>query len=96
MPYILKILLKIKGLLIFLANGRACCSLIMQHGLMVRKGGDPVVTHGWFVCPTVSMVTTSHATGLEKTIGKDGTLGERIESGHCMTAFEMAKSRLLL
>ena len=24
--------------------------------------------HGWFVCPTVSMVTTSHATGLEKTI----------------------------
>ena len=27
------------------------------------KGGDPVVTHEWFVCPTVSMVTTSHATG---------------------------------
>ena len=24
--------------------------------------------HGWFVCPTVSMVTTSHATGLEKTV----------------------------
>ena len=24
--------------------------------------------HGWFVCPTVSMVTTSNATGLEKTI----------------------------
>ena len=24
--------------------------------------------HGWFVCPTVSMVTISHATGLEKTI----------------------------
>ena len=22
---------------------------------------------GWFVCPTVSMVTTSKATGLEKT-----------------------------
>ena len=36
-----------------------------QHDLMVR---DPVVTHGWFVCPTVSMVTTSHATGLEKTL----------------------------
>ena len=30
--------------------------------------GDPVVTHGWFVCPTVSMVTTSHAPGLEKTL----------------------------
>ena len=27
-----------------------------------------MVTHGWFVCPTVSMVTTSHATGLEKTL----------------------------
>ena len=24
--------------------------------------------HGWFVCPTVSVVTTSHATGLEKTL----------------------------
>ena len=23
--------------------------------------------HGWYVCPTLSMVTTSHATGLEKT-----------------------------
>ena len=22
----------------------------------------------WFVCPTVSMVTTGHATGLEKTL----------------------------
>ena len=27
-----------------------------------------MVTHDWFVCPTVSMVTTSHATGLEKTL----------------------------
>ena len=27
-----------------------------------------MVTHGWFVCPTVSMVTTNHATGLEKTL----------------------------
>ena len=27
-----------------------------------------MVTHGLFVCPTVSMVTTSHATGLEKTL----------------------------
>ena len=27
-----------------------------------------MVKHGWFVCPTVSMVTTSHATGLEKTL----------------------------
>ena len=27
-----------------------------------------MVMHGGFVCPTVSMVTTSHATGLEKTI----------------------------
>ena len=24
--------------------------------------------HGWFVCPTVSMVTNIHATGLEKTL----------------------------
>ena len=39
-----------------------------QHDLMVRKGGDPVVTHSWFVCPTVSMVTTGHGTGLEKTL----------------------------
>ena len=39
-----------------------------QHNLMVRLGGDPVVTHDWFVCPTVSKVTTSHATGLEKTL----------------------------
>ena len=39
-----------------------------QHDLMVRSGGDPFVMHGWFVCPTVSMVTTSHATGLEKTL----------------------------
>ena len=27
-----------------------------------------MVTHDWFVCITVSMVTTSHATGLEKTL----------------------------
>ena len=27
-----------------------------------------VATHVWFVCPTVSMGTTSHATGLEKTL----------------------------
>ena len=27
-----------------------------------------MVTHGWFVCPTVSMVTISHATGLKKTL----------------------------
>ena len=39
-----------------------------QHNLMVRQGGDPVLTHGWFVCPIVSMVTTGHATGLEKTL----------------------------
>ena len=30
--------------------------------------GDPVIMHGWFVCPTVSMVSTSHAAGLEKTL----------------------------
>ena len=30
--------------------------------------GDPVITHGWFVCPPVSMVSTSHAAGLEKTL----------------------------
>ena len=35
---------------------------------MIRYGGDPVVMPVWFVCPTVSMVTTIHATGLEKTI----------------------------
>ena len=35
-----------------------------------------MVTHGWFVCPTVSMVTTSHATGLEKNLFTLGfTLG---------------------
>ena len=38
------------------------------------KGGDPVVMHGWFVCPTVSMVTTSHATGLEKTLLEETVL----------------------
>ena len=27
-----------------------------------------MVTVRWFVCPTVSMVTTGHATGLEKTL----------------------------
>ena len=27
-----------------------------------------MVTLGWFVCPSVSMVTTSKATGLEKTL----------------------------
>ena len=30
--------------------------------------GDPVVTLGWFVCPTVSMVTTSKVSSLEKTL----------------------------
>ena len=42
--------------------------------------------HGWFVCPTVSMVTTSQATVLEKTIewvvapGKEGVVGRCIWS----------------
>ena len=27
--------------------------------------------HDWFVCPTVSMVTTSHATGTEKTLSRN-------------------------
>ena len=27
-----------------------------------------MVTLGWFVCPSVSMVTTSKSTGLEKTL----------------------------
>ena len=38
-----------------------------QHDLMVRLEGDPVM-HGWFVCPSVSMVTTSRTTGLEMTL----------------------------
>ena len=32
-----------------------------------------MVKLGWFVCPTVSMVTTSHATGLKKTLSKIST-----------------------
>ena len=75
MPYILKTLLKIKSLELFLANGRACCQRPYQHDLVVRQGGDPVVTHGWFVCPTVSLVTS--ATGLEKTLLTHGLLGCR-------------------
>ena len=39
-----------------------------QHNLMERQGGDPVVTFCWFVCQTISMVTTSKPTGLEKTL----------------------------
>ena len=35
---------------------------------MVREGGNPVVKLERFVCPTVSMVTTSKATGPEKTL----------------------------
>ena len=30
-----------------------------------------MVTLGWFVCPSVSMVTTCKATGLEKTLLSD-------------------------
>ena len=30
--------------------------------------GDHVVPLGWFVCPTVSIVTTGKPTGLEKTL----------------------------
>ena len=30
-------------------------------------GGDPLLMLGWFVCPTVSLLTTSTATGLRKT-----------------------------
>ena len=33
-----------------------------------------MVMHGWFVCQTVSMVTTIHATGLEKTIAQSPSL----------------------
>ena len=32
------------------------------------KWSDKGDQHGWLVCPTVSLVTTSHATGLEKTL----------------------------
>ena len=35
--------------------------------------------HGWFVCPIVSMVTTSHVTGLEKTLL--GGMGYKTEGG---------------
>ena len=35
---------------------------------MVRSGADPVIRLGWFVCPTVSRVTTGRATRLEKTL----------------------------
>ena len=31
-------------------------------------GLDPVAILGWFVCPTVTMVTTIKAAGLEKTL----------------------------
>ena len=37
-------------------------------------------THGWFVCPTISMVTTSHATGLEKTLFRRLPLIESVKS----------------
>ena len=56
---------------------------------MVRKGGDPVVTHGWFVCPTVSMVTTSHATGLEKTLLGVWTVGG---TGGLVSCFDVRDS----
>ena len=39
-----------------------------KHGVIMRKGVDPVVTLGLFVCPTVSMVNTSKAAGLEGTL----------------------------
>ena len=65
--YILKVLLKIKRFAIISSQWESLLRPY-QHDLMVRKGGGPVVMHGWFVCPTVSILTTSHmhATGLEK------------------------------
>ena len=33
-----------------------------------------MVTLGWFVCPSVSMATTSRATGLEKTLFDESIL----------------------
>ena len=33
-----------------------------------RGGGQPVVMLSWFVCPSVSMVTTTKVTGLELTL----------------------------
>ena len=44
-----------------------------------------MVTLGWFVCPSVSMVTTSKATGLEKTILRFRTYMSEI----CIMAQEM-------
>ena len=35
---------------------------------------DPVVTLDWFVCPTISMVTTTRTAGLEKTLNSGLTL----------------------
>ena len=57
--------LTIIGLLYILANGLSWLRLC-QHDLVIRKGEDPVIMLGWFVCPSVSMVTTSKAGNLEK------------------------------
>ena len=45
-------------------NHKLCMKLISGE----IKGADPVVTLAWFICPTLSMVTTSMAGGLEKTL----------------------------
>ena len=63
MTYILKTLLKIKSLLSFLAEALSALSNGQIRGIR-----GTLSSHGWFVCPTLSMVTTSHATGLEKTL----------------------------
>ena len=40
--------------------GRSNCMLeVALKKKKEKKGRGPVVTIGWFVCPTVSMVTTS-------------------------------------
>ena len=39
--------------------GRSNCMLEVALKKKEKKGRGPVVTIGWFVCPTVSMVTTS-------------------------------------
>ena len=49
-------------LYIILANRIASWGLISM-----RSGLDLVVTLGWFVCPTVSIVTTSKAASLDQT-----------------------------
>ena len=56
----------------FAINSRQMESLLRPYDhdltLMVRKGGDPVVMPGWFVCEAVSMVITTKTVGLDNTL----------------------------